>query len=79
VLLDGVDDYVTFPRTNTTLDLGDGPLTLEAWVKRPANAPAASMCLFDKGLAAYQFCYDADKAAFLKTAPGATSPPQARP
>jgi hypothetical protein len=68
VLLDGTDDYVTFPDTNT-LDLGDGPLTLEAWVKRPASA-LSTMCLFDKGAAAYQFCYDSDKSAFLKNGAG---------
>jgi hypothetical protein len=70
VLLDGTDDYVSVPDANTGLDLADGPLTLEAWVKRPVSAPTGSMCLFDKGAAAYQFCYDADKTAFLKNGAG---------
>ena len=32
-LFDGVNDHVTVPHAST-LNLGDGPLTLEAWIKR---------------------------------------------
>jgi hypothetical protein len=52
-LLDGTDDHAVVPHT-ATLNLGDGPLTLEAWVKR-SNAGTAEMNIFQKGASAFQF------------------------
>jgi uncharacterized repeat protein (TIGR01451 family) len=51
--LDGVNDYVTVPDA-TSLDLGDGPLSLEAWVKR-TTASSAGISIFQKGASAMQF------------------------
>jgi hypothetical protein len=51
--LDGTNDYVTVPDA-TSLDLGDGPLTLEAWVKR-SDVNTAGISIFQKGASAVQF------------------------
>jgi Concanavalin A-like lectin/glucanases superfamily len=49
---DGTDDYGSIPDA-ASLDLGDGPFTLEAWVKRN-DTPAGWHDIFDKGTGAYQ-------------------------
>jgi hypothetical protein len=52
-LLDGTNDHVVVPH-NASLNLGDGPLTLEAWVKRD-DANTGEMNILQKGASAYQF------------------------
>jgi hypothetical protein len=49
---DGTNDYASVPDA-ASLDLGDGPLTLEAWVQR-VDTPAGWHDIFDKGTGAYQ-------------------------
>jgi uncharacterized repeat protein (TIGR01451 family) len=51
--LDGTNDHVSVPHA-TSLNLGDGPLTLEAWVKRTAVS-TAGFSIFQKGASAVQF------------------------
>ncbi|MGI9099881.1 MAG: LamG-like jellyroll fold domain-containing protein [Solirubrobacteraceae bacterium] len=62
--LDGVSDYVTVPDA-ASLDLANGAVTLEAWVKR-SNAAVTSMCLIDKGVGAIQFCLDNNNTVLLR-------------
>ena len=63
-LLDGTNDYASVPDV-ASLDVADGPLTLEAWVKR-SDAASTSMCIFDKGVGAFQFCLDASNVVLLR-------------
>ncbi len=63
VLLDGVASYVTVP-DSLSLDTTD-TVTYEGWVKR-SNAVVTSMCLLDKGVGAFQFCFDANNLVLLK-------------
>jgi hypothetical protein len=56
--LDGANDYVTVP-DSASLDLGDGPLTLEAWVKR--NVTTGTGSFFYKGTGAFKFGFNVDK------------------
>lgn len=66
--LDGIDDYVSVPDTSS-LDLGNGPLTLEAWVKR-SNADTGFMSLFNKGAGASQFAFTANRLYLAKETMG---------
>jgi uncharacterized repeat protein (TIGR01451 family) len=56
--LDGTNDYVTVPDANS-LDVGDGPFTLEAWIKR-SSVDTARLDIFAKGSGAYQFGLSSD-------------------
>jgi uncharacterized repeat protein (TIGR01451 family) len=62
--LDGTNDYVTVPDA-APLDLGDGPLTLEAWVKR-SNVNTAGISIFQKGVSAVQFGFYLDNTFLAK-------------
>jgi hypothetical protein len=62
--LDGISEYVTVPDA-ASLDLANGAITLETWVKR-SNAVVTSMCLIDKGSGAFQFCLDNNNTVFLR-------------
>ena len=62
--LDGINEYVTVPDA-ASLDLANGAVTLEAWVKR-SNAVVTSMCLMDKGAGAIQFCLDNNNTVLLR-------------
>ena len=53
MLLDGVNDHISVPHA-TSLALGNGPFTYEAWIKR-SNASTAWMNIFQKGASAPQF------------------------
>jgi hypothetical protein len=53
VQFDGANDYVTVP-DNNTLDLGNGPLSAEAWVMRHDAVGSTWDDIFQKGTAAYQ-------------------------
>jgi uncharacterized repeat protein (TIGR01451 family) len=64
VRLDGINDYVTIP-DNNTLDLGDGPLTLEAWVKR-STVDTNGISIFQKGASAVQFGFYLDNTFLSK-------------
>lgn len=63
VLLDGVASYVTVP-DSASLDVTD-TVTVEGWIKR-SNAVVTSMCLFDKGIGAFQFCLDANNLLLVR-------------
>jgi hypothetical protein len=54
-VIDGSNDHVRVP-DSTSLDLGDGPFALEAWVKR-SNANAGWLDIVQKGANAYQFAF----------------------
>ena len=54
-IIDGSNDHVTVP-DSSSLDLGDGPFALEAWVKR-SNATGGWLDLIQKGANAYQFAF----------------------
>jgi hypothetical protein len=62
--LDGTNDYVTVPDA-TSLDLGDGPLTLEAWVKR-SDVNTGGISIFQKGASAVQFGFFLDRTFLSK-------------
>lgn len=55
VLLDGSTGFVSVPAA-TSLNLGDGPLTLEAWVKRTGSNRQDT--IIHKGTGAYQLRFD---------------------
>jgi hypothetical protein len=54
---DGTNDYVNVPDA-AALDLANGPLTIEAWVKRSANN--VTHTIVDKGTNAYKLYLAAD-------------------
>lgn len=56
VTLNGSNQYVTVP-DNNTLDLGDGPLSIELWCKFGVFNSATSQKLIDKGSSAYGLRY----------------------
>jgi hypothetical protein len=62
--LDGTNDYVTIPDANS-LDIGDGPFTLEAWVKR-STVNTAGISIFQKGASAAQFGFYLDRTFLAK-------------
>ncbi len=53
VQFDGVNDYAAVPDA-ASLDLGDGPMSAEAWVKRHDAVAATWDDIFQKGANAYQ-------------------------
>lgn len=55
VKLDGVDDHISIA-DSASLDTGDGPLTLEAWVRHSDNA-AGWQDLFSKGPNAWSLTF----------------------
>jgi hypothetical protein len=61
---DGSNDYVVVADANS-LDLGDGPLTLEAWVKR-TTVNTNGLSIFQKGATAVQFGLFADRTFLSK-------------
>jgi uncharacterized repeat protein (TIGR01451 family) len=62
--LDGVNDYVSIPDA-ASLDIGDGPLTLEAWVKR-STVNTGGISIFQKGASAVQFGFYLDNTFLSK-------------
>ena len=54
-LLDGVNDHVVVSHS-ASVNVGDGPFTLEAWVKR-SNANGGWVDVFQKGTNGYQFAF----------------------
>jgi hypothetical protein len=64
-LFDGGDDAISVA-DSASLDLGDGPLTLEAWVKRSTTTGDES--IFLKGTNAYHFTVKAGRLTLTKQA-----------
>ncbi len=62
---DGVNDYVTVPDAGT-LDLTNGPMSAEAWVKRHDAVGATWDTIFHKGTAAYQIAFNGSDYSLLK-------------
>jgi hypothetical protein len=56
---DGSTSYASIPDANS-LDLGDGPFTLEAWVKR-ADTAATKQTIINKGPGSYQLGFEANR------------------
>src|SRR6185295_11261331 len=69
VLLNGTSGYVQAPNS-TSLGLGDGPLTLEAWVKR--NSVNRNDIIIHKGTGAYQMLFTTGNRLALAKANTAT-------
>ncbi len=64
--LDGTADHVNVPDASS-LDLGNGPVTLEAWVKRSsAAAISGAMIFFDKGSSGFELAWENATTVFLK-------------
>lgn len=64
IILNGSSGFVS-ATDHADLDLGDGPLTIEAWVKKAAHG--SSMAIVAKGVNAYQLRYSAaNKLQFVK-------------
>jgi len=61
---DGTSDYATVPNASA-VELGDGPLTLEAWVHRHDNS-AEWDDIFNKGTNGYQLGYHYSDFALIK-------------
>ncbi|MDQ1654977.1 MAG: hypothetical protein QOD41_60 [Cryptosporangiaceae bacterium] len=66
--LNGTDAYATIPH-NATLNTGNGPFTLEAWVRRNDNG-TAKQTLLGKGTGDYQWAFSNNKIGLYKDGTG---------
>lgn len=64
--LDGTNDYVSVPDA-ASLDLGDGAVTLEAWVKRNNTVAISAMVFFDRGTSAIELAWEATDTVLVKS------------
>jgi len=64
--LDGTNDYVNVPDA-ASLDLGDGAVTLEAWVKRNNTGAISAMVFFDRGNSAIEFAWEVTDTVLVKS------------
>jgi hypothetical protein len=65
VSFDGTNDYVSVP-DSASLDRGNGPLSIEAWVKR--SVAGANHTIVDKGTNAYKLFIGSDNLLTLRKA-----------
>jgi len=70
VLLDGVDDHVSVP-DSASLDLADGPFTLEAWVKL-SDANSGTQEIINKGANSWSMSFGNDAGLFKLAQDGGT-------